>query len=127
MKPEIGLFKSVLLFTLMLSFVSCKQNRKFTKDEWLKEVDFPVNNERNKMVDDLLNNYLNKPLSYQEVLGLLGEPFNKDSLSFSVSYITYIEYEWLGIDESQINYLDISFGQDSILKEAKARIWNKKY
>lgn len=119
---------SILFLLIGCFFFACSNNKKFSKTEWNQWVDFPVNIERDKMVDDLTANYLNKPLSYNEVVDLLGDPgkINKiDSTQFYISYMVYIEYEFLGIDETEIKFLNIYFDQDSIIKSTKRDAWKK--
>lgn len=76
------------------------------------------------MIKDLLDNYLNKRLSYREVIILLGTPDSENSNQDTISYITDIEYEWLGVDPAKIRYLDLAFNKNSVLISSQLSEWN---
>ena len=105
--------------------VSCSSDRKFSQEEWKPKEPLAID-QRRDMEKDLINNYLNASLPYKDIIALLGVPDAKDSINNRVSYITYVQYEWLGVDETKIRYLDLVFDKDSILMNTKIREWNKK-
>lgn len=105
--------------------VSCSSDRKFSQEEWKPREPLAID-QRRSMEKDLINNYLNTNLPYKNIITLLGVPDFKDSINNRVSYITDVEYEWMGIDETKIRYLDLVFDKDSILMNSKIREWNKK-
>lgn len=115
----------VLSILLIVIFISCSSDRKFSIEEWERKDDLAIS-QRKAMEKDLINNYLNDKLSYKDVITLLGVPDTKDSIKSTISYATYIEYEWLGIDETKIRYLDLVFDKDSTLMNSQIREWNKK-
>ncbi len=106
-------------------FISCSSDRKFSTEEWVNKDDFGFS-PRPEMVKDLLDNYLNKKLSYRELIILLGTPDAEESTQNTISYITDIEYEWLGVDPIKVRYLDLVFDKDSILVNSQIGEWNKK-
>lgn len=115
----------LLVIFSIIAFISCTSEHKFSKEDWgLKEDG--MTNQRKAMEKDLINNYLNDKLSYKDITLLLGAPDSKDSIKSSVSYVTYVEYEWLGVDETKVRYLDLVFDKDSILVNSQIREWNKK-
>jgi hypothetical protein len=62
-----------LLSLIILSFAACKNHSKFNRDNW-NEGDGLTFAYRDKMVQDLLENYKLKGLKYQQVIHLLHRP-----------------------------------------------------
>jgi len=75
--------KKLLIVILLLQgvFVSCQTD--FNREVWLKNNDLTdTNNPRSKMTRDLLNNYLKKGLTKNDVIQLLGTPLSDTIGSF---------------------------------------------
>jgi hypothetical protein len=62
-----------LLSLIILSFAACKNHSKFNRDNW-NEGDGLTFAYRDKMVQDLLENYKLTGLKYQQVIHLLHRP-----------------------------------------------------
>jgi len=68
--------RRLTVFTLIfisLSFAACKSHSKFNQDDW-NDGDGLTFSYRERMVDDLLENYKLKGLKYQQVIHLLHRP-----------------------------------------------------
>lgn len=77
----------IFIAVFMIGLFSCKQTEiKFDKELWSKSTDgFYIY--REKMIDDLMANKLEKGMSYKSVIDLLGKPANFGNMdSNSIGY-----------------------------------------
>lgn len=117
--------KSVLiLFILMSTLCSCRSRQKFNKAEWGEMADLMMFPNRKYMIDDLVDNYQLKGLTYQEIVELLGPPQSKLDSNLETYYDIDIDYGW-DIDPVYTKMLDIKFDQDTIVKEFEVKEWEK--
>ena len=108
----------IFLFTMCFWLSAC--NEKFNKEKW-EEGDGINYTYRNAMIDDLLKNYHLKNLSYDELVQIIGEPDQKDSVH--ASYNLIVKYDM--IDPIYSKYLNCSFNADSIITNAEVKEWKK--
>lgn len=98
---------------------------KFSKEIWFYKEFIFIDNRREKMIDDIVNSYLQKRPLYADVITYLGKPDRTDSLNFVISYIIYVNIDGcLTIDDSDRKFLDIGFDKDSIVSEVYIREFN---
>src|SRR5258708_2572527 len=85
MKP----FVQIIFLGLFITFASC--GGKFDKVKWTKEFDgsYP---ERDKMLDDLLNNQKLNGLRYWQLIDLLGKPEHDKGDSCVYYYQIIVDY-----------------------------------
>ncbi len=107
----------------VITLISCKN--KFDKAGWnysgpdtgdLKEYPY-----RDRMVDDLLENYTIKGLSKKQVFDLLGETEVVDN---TIYYIIFIDFGY-DIDPVHTKHLEIKFNEKGIAESAKIDEWEK--
>ena len=78
---------------------------KFNKELWHQDVkanllDNKNDCQRGKMTQDIIDNVLNRKLSRQDVINLLGEPVGSNSMRFqyAIGWCSYIDSNTLDID-----------------------------
>jgi hypothetical protein len=120
---------SILIVQLILIVFSigCNENKdqvKFEKDKWNEQSDplFP-SAYRQQMLIELTTSYKLKGLKYSQLIGLLGIPDAKDSIS--LSYKIAVDYK-NDIDPVYAKDLNFTFSKDSIIISFKVNEWKKK-
>lgn len=106
-----------ILFSLLL--LSC--NKEFNSKEWQNttlEDNLDKNNNRNLMINDLVENKLLMGKNSKEIKTLLGKPDLKDSTKNTFRYETFIDHGW-NIDPKYFRGLEIYFNKDSIVTSVK--------
>lgn len=99
-----------LVFIAIIAFLFSPNHDIFKKDKfdktlWLQDVaagklDNELDCQRGKMTQDVIDNVLNKDLTKEDVVRLLGEPNSLDPTSFDyeIGWCTYIDSNSLRID-----------------------------
>lgn len=103
-------FKFIIAITLLIGFTGCQQ--KFDAQKWAITVDgtYP---HREKMLDDLLENYPLKDKTVQETVELLGLPDNYcDHNPYEMTYRIVQDYGW-NIDPVYTKYLHLQLDDSS--------------
>lgn len=116
--------KMKLIYVFVVSLLtSCNyQQVEFDKEKWNERDDMFYAN-REKMVADLMKNYLKKGMTYKEVINLLGTPENyHNDHSNTIAYEIMVHYDW-NIDPQKGKILYIDFTSDSIVKDIKFDEW----
>ena len=103
--------------------ISC--GKKFDKTAWNytgvdtgDPIEYP---NRDKMVNDLLENQKIKGLNKKQVFNLLGETEIKNN---RISYKILTDFGW-DIDPIHTKYLEIKFNQEGIVKSVEIIEWEK--
>lgn len=116
--------KLINIFVL-LCLISCNSNAKFEKMGWNQKGDLNSYPNREKMLNDLMENHKIKGLKYSELVNLLGEPeINKTSESLTAFYNIQTEYG-SDIDPVYIKNLEISLSIDSVAQSCIVTNWKK--
>lgn len=108
----------------LIIFMAISCDKKFNSDEWkntnLTSLDNVINknNNRNLMINDLVESKLLVGKNSKEVKNLLGTPDFKDTLKRTFSYETFEDFG-TDIDPKYLKGLDVIFNKDSIVTEAK--------
>ncbi|WP_264509644.1 hypothetical protein [Flavobacterium sp. N1719] len=112
--------KFILLLLICLS--ACHPFQKFDSTKWKNSCIDGFCNDREPMVNDLIQNHLNVGLSKKEIIDFLGQPNYIDEKKNTYSYEIFIAY--CGIDPCEINYLEIEFKGSKIIKYSVKHIEN---
>ena len=96
-----------LLLILFLLFSSCKNDIKFDKVGWNQKGDLNSYSNREKMLNDLMENHNFKGMNYSELLKLLGEPENYSDIEAGVIYYNIITEYGSNIDPVNVKNLKI--------------------
>jgi len=113
-----------LLAFILLSFFSCKQQKKFNQIQW-KTRDDIVNNHREQMIQDIQTNYLKKGMKLSEVEKLLGEiDLSDEADSIQLQYEIFVDYGF-DIDPFETKTFVINFKTDSTLINSYIYHWKK--
>jgi hypothetical protein len=116
--------KFVNLIICML-LISCNSDIKFDKTGWNQKGDLNNYPNREKMLNDLMENHKIKGLKYSELVNLLGEPeIEKTSENITAYYNIATEYG-LDIDPVYIKNLVISLSIDSTAQSCIVTNWKK--
>jgi len=114
--------KKLILICFCLLFACGPKQMKFEQSKWNKSID-GFYDYRENMVNDLIENHLQKGMSYKNVIDLLGEPGNyMDIEPNEIVYEIMVDYEW-NIDPMEGKDLYIKFGKDSTLINTRLEHW----
>ncbi len=69
--------KNLIIMSLFFLTIACNTENKFDKMKWLQKSDVGQYPNRNNMVNDLVDNYKLKGLSYKQLVELIGDPEKK--------------------------------------------------
>lgn len=108
--------KAFILFFVV--FVSCKQNVKFNKAEWVIIGDCNTHPNREKMLIDLTENHKLRGLTYKQLVNKIGEPEKDVSNTNGIYYEIVTDYE-MDIDPVYVKNLEFEYNNDSIITEFK--------
>ena len=104
--------KAFVVFIVL--FVSCKQNVKFNKAEWVIVEDCNTHPNREKMLIDLTENHKLRGLTYKQLIDKIGKPEKDESNTNSIFYEIVIDYG-MDIDPVYVKNLEFEFNKDSII------------
>ena len=115
----------ILLYTIFLSFTSCKpEQTKFNQNQWKTRNDLDYNH-RELMIEDLSKNYLKPGMKFREVENLLGKnDFVSEQDSLQLQYEIYVDYG-SDIDPIETKTLIVNFDLDSTLTKTRIDLWEK--
>ena len=104
-------FITILLFAVI---IGCSKKEPFTKEMWkITNGDTPYQN-REQVIDDLIDNHLKVGMKVSELVNLIGKPDQIGSFEPNKYYYIYKEeYPFMDIDPI-LYKLEISFSEDSI-------------
>ena len=110
--------KLFIISFLIIFFLSCKNETKFNRYDWLKSVDgFYLN--RDRMINDLTLNHKLVGLSKNDIIKLLGQPENyANTEEKTIYYNIETDYGW-NIDPVYIKDLKIKFNQSGKVESFK--------
>jgi len=109
---------TLLLLTFCFLLTTCYQYKrpesvKFDKNEWSIGGDGIVYPNRDKMLDDLLQNHNLKGLTYKQLIDTLGKPPDYDNI---YEIVVYYKND---IDPRHVKVLEFTFDKDSIVANWK--------
>lgn len=106
-------------------FASCGNKQiEFDQSKWNKSID-GFYEYREVMVNDLMNNHLEKGMNYQQLTDLIGKPENIANLkAYTIGYTIMEDYGW-DIDPVETKTLLIELTKDSLVKDFKVEDWKK--
>ena len=115
--------KRIIFITFLFVIASCGvKEMKLDKSKWNERFDGIYENREN-MVNDLIENHLNKGMSYKNIIDLLGEPGNYADLKPNeIVYEIMVDYGW-NIDPMEGKDLYLEFGKDSTLTNSRLEHW----
>jgi hypothetical protein len=109
--------KKLIIISILCSLLTACNSR-FEKKSWLKDNDITkmsINNPRSKMISDIMNNYLKKGMSKNQVIELLGDSEKEKKFNpklneefFGLSYLigpTLADYKFLIIKLDEDDYV----------------------
>lgn len=107
----------------MAQLSSCGvKEMKFDKSKWNERFD-GFYEYRENMVQDLMENHLEKGMELKKVVELLGEPGNyHNKKENEIIYEIMVDYGW-NIDPMEGKELYIEFNKDSIITDFKLEHW----
>jgi len=112
-----------VILTILFLLTSCGvKEMEFDKSKWNKRFD-GFYEYRENMVQDLMENHLEKGMEIKKVIELLGEPGNyHNKKENEIIYEIMVDYGW-NIDPMEGKELHIEFDKDSILTNYKLVHW----
>jgi len=121
LKPK--LIGKIFIISFLLLISSCGINEiEFEKSKWNESFD-GFYEYRENMVSDLIENHLQKGMSYKNVIDLLGEPANYNNIKPNeIVYEIMVDYGW-NIDPMEGKDLYLEFGKDSTLINSRLEHW----
>lgn len=116
----------IIGLNLLMFLSSCEQEREFDKKTWCSYSDLDLHEERNKIIDDLLENYDLKGMTTKDVQEFFGCIENIDTLNkpFNIQYNVFTDYGW-DIDPVHIKTLMIYLNDDFKVKSVKLSEWKR--
>ena len=111
MKKKRKLIGISLLILITTIIISCRNNQSFDSEKWKKKgIDWQLDDEREKMVGDLILSDTIIGLNKDEIFNLLGEPenFNEKKLK----YLIREKHTW-NVDPDYIKYLHIELDKNA--------------
>ena len=94
----------------------------FDKSKWNERFD-GFYEYRENMVQDLMENHLEKGMKFKKVIELLGEPGNyQNKKEHEITYEIMVDYGW-NIDPMEGKELYIEFDKDSTVTDFKLKHW----
>ncbi len=116
--------KFLIILVLIYLFACKSRNQKFDQALWNKRTDM-FYEYRDKMINDLMKNHLQKGMRYKMVNDMLGKPENYSDLdSNMIGYEVFVDYGW-DIDPIETKTLLIGFSKDSTITEFRLEHWEK--
>ena len=115
-----------LIIIYCICFLSACGNKQldFEKSRWNESVD-GFYKFRESMANDLMENHLEKGMTYQQLIDLIGEPENLGNLKENIIGYTLMEdYGW-DIDPIETKTLLIELTADSLVQDFKKVHWKK--
>ena len=113
-----------LLFVFVLISSCGVKQKKFDKEGWNEMDDFLYAN-RESMVKDLMDNYLYKGMTFQELTRLIGPPENYASGDpNTIAYEIMVDYGW-NIDPVAGKTLFMELSSDSTLINYRLENWRR--
>jgi hypothetical protein len=106
-----------LSLIIILFLLGCdSKDIKFEKTGWVEREDLGIYPHRNKMLNDLTQNYKLKGLSHKQLIDLIGKP--EQNLTGEKNYIYYnIITEYKGnIDPIYVKNLEVKLTKDSTVE-----------
>ena len=92
--------------------ISCNPNIKFDKVGWNQKGDLNSYPNREKMLNDLMENHNFTGMNYSELLNLLGEPENYSDIEAGVIYYNIITEYGSNIDPVNVKNLKIKLDEN---------------
>jgi hypothetical protein len=118
-------FDRIFILINILILISCgNSENKFTKELWNEKEDIHYE-KRKYIVDDLVENYLQIGIKYNEVIELLGQP-NYPSKNEDNCLVYEVEVDYgFDVDPVKVVNLNLKFNTDSLLDSIKIQKWEK--
>ncbi len=104
-----------------MSLLSISCNQKFNQEKWNEGFD-GFYTYREKMIDDVMNNYLKNGMTKKEVIQLLEKPDYEENNK--IKYNILVDYGW-NIDPVETKNLCIYLSTDSLVKKINLEHWKQ--
>ncbi len=113
----------IVILTILFLLTSCGvKQMEFEKYKWNERFD-GFYEYRENMVQDLMENHLEKGMEFKRVIELLGEPGNyQNKKENEITYEIMVDYGW-NIDPMEGKELYIEFDKDSTVTNFKLKHW----
>ncbi len=120
---KLRILRKILTIITLIQLSSCGVNEmEFEKSKWSERFD-GFYEYRENMVQDLMENHLEKGMELKKVIELLGEPGNyHNKKENEIIYEIMVDYGW-NIDPMEGKELYIEFDKDSIITNYKLNHW----
>lgn len=107
--------KQIGLLILIFFVVSCKPEMKFNREKWNSSEDFITFENRDAMLNDLLENYALKGKNREELKKIFGEMngygYDVDDSLISIEVLQ----KWRGIDPVYYKYLNLKLNKNGVV------------
>ena len=112
-----------IILICFCGLVACgPKQMEFEQSKWNKSFD-GFYEYRENMVQDLMENHLEKGMEFKKVIELLGEPGNyQNKKENEITYEIMVDYGW-NIDPMEGKELYIEFDKDSTVTDFKLKHW----
>jgi hypothetical protein len=117
------LIAKIFIISFLFLILSCGiKEIEFEKSKWNESFD-GFYECRENMVSDLIENHLQKGMTYKHLIDLIGKPENFANLKKNtIGYIIMEDYGW-DIDPVETKTLIIEITKDSLVKNIKIEHW----
>lgn len=107
--------KSILLIIICSVLISCNKEMKYDVNKWNENEENITFENRNAMLNDLLQNYHLKGRNINEMETIFG-PIDEHNFSDEENRLVFeVLRKWRGIDPIYTKYLNIRFNQKGII------------
>lgn len=113
MRCDMRTIISLIIITVIVT--SCRQDKKFDRELWLKGGDLGIYPARESMVNDLIANHPLKGLRVADIRNKLGQPYEIQSSDNTLLYEINTYYSSTDIDPTGSLSLIFWFDKDSII------------
>lgn len=107
------MIKQIIIFLILFTICSCGRGTnemKFDVEKWNDESDRGYYNNRNAMLNDLMNNYQLKGKTVDELTELF---LYFDSANYIISFEVY--QKWKGMELSYTKYLNLRLNKNKVV------------
>ncbi len=120
---KLKILRKILTIITLIQLSSCGvKEMEFEKSKWNERFD-GFYEYRENMVQDLMENHLEKGMELKRVIELLGEPGNyQNKKENEITYEIMVDYGW-NIDPMEGKELYIEFDKDSTVTDFKLKHW----
>lgn len=106
---------NIIIFMIVGLISSCSSDIRFEKQKWKQKDDLANYSYRDRMLNDLTNNYKLKGISFRQLRSLIGKPDGKTEKDSCFFYYNIIINYGHDIDPVYVKYLEFNINRDSLV------------